>query len=629
MCTTRSPQVSSSKPQQQAKQASRAHETASSTWPARARGLVGYVRPSKPNYRTLEQKRTIRAIRAARTRWTRVGFYDVSHACVEPRLGATKIVPMTRQGGAIARRSSDTHSTLDAARFRRKLRMWRATSATAESNSNASVSKPTLRSDETNAAPAWRSARERTAYKATEQYKRAQARRVLQAAAATARRTHESDPSVKRSSAATREMAVYDMRKQLGRDAVTCRRRLHRVVTSFSASVEKERSAGQGESDGRTPTEPTGARRGPGLVPFSATTGRDAVRVDKAGIYLLGTETEATACAELDIDRADAALRPRVPAARITAPSADDERFPLTATAARAHAQQSVLEPAFDAVEPSVRGHRFVRFHKQLERPALVPSAGHDTEQLVLPSEFPALERLKYPIARAGVDYATMRGRENQHRHQQQRHHHVTLASVDEPQGDQLRARVPTAVDMRKMLGRSDFVATAATASPSYDMMCKLRANHDELERVMRLLSKHVRLDTGAVAMKRGASRFADDATRDRHEVIDDTNLDWSVLSTRKRSDLTLVAMKTQLGRADVTPTLTSAQTLLLSPRDNVLSQRKRSVALAAIRSQVARTEGASNQAETDIHQAATFMDPKRDSVTTRFLQRKQTQERA
>lgn len=426
-------------------------------------------------------------------------------------------------------------------------------------------------------------------------------------------------------------MAAHAMSKQLGRDVVQCRRKKLKIVSSFSAPVRKERTkAYEPESGGEAAASARANRRGGGgVVPFAKATGRDDLRADKHGVFLLGKETEHNphgVALDLNLDHIDTLVRPRAPRALIAERNDDDERFPMTKKVAQEQESRSVLEPKFEIVEKGVVGHRFVRFEKQLHRPEFIRTTGNqlnnDCEQLNLPSEFPMLEKLKFSSGNHGlVDYQRMQGREDVERLDRPQ----PVDVIYEPNHDLKLTRAPVLVDMRRMLARATATEVDSTSDKN-EVLCKLRENHDEIEKAMRLLSKFKRSDAGFVDMKKGQARFGREGAGKQvgrgFEEKRPSRLELSVLSSKARVDQTLVDMRKSLGRwreksEEPQDLKAEQQRLVLSPKDDVLSKRKRSVGLVDMKHQVPRR---------DFQHEASFLDPARDSATTRFLQRHATQ---
>lgn len=337
------------------------------------------------------------------------------------------------------------------------------------------------------------------------------------------------------------------------------------------------------------------------------TTGRDDSHADAFGMHILGSEAEQRDGAVLELVASDAATRPKTMSAVISAPTGDDERFPMTAKRAKEHATRSVLDPKFDAIDSSVRGHRYVRFNKQVDRPAFITS--DDEQQLMLPSEYPILDDLKFPAPHGSVSYAKMRGREDAERRS---HHQHSLDAVYEARDNPRTARAPVLVNMATMLSR-------VVAEPLDDdnllkdaVLCKLRANHDEIERAMRLLSTFKRPDVGFVDMRRATARSPQSGASVplTERAQDAPRVNLNVLSTRPRSGHTLVNLARSSGR-HVPAATSDHQALVLNDCDAVLSKRKRSVGLVDMKHQLPRGGPA-------------FLDLTRDSATTRFLLQQQ-----
>lgn len=362
--------------------------------PLKSKSLVGYKAPTQPNFRTREQKLKVRAVLTARRRWPSVGCYDVQYAVVERRLGATGIVPMARQS------ASNKKTTVHLTQFRCKLRLWHGADTVQVESGGGNGAKGGTARPSSRAQATW--GRGSEAFKRTEQWRRAQARRLMR-----------DTPLDQQTNAALEHPTPsgYTMRNQLGRDVVQCRQPKQRVVTSFSAPVRPERAKRKGGvSDSKehsTVRHSLRANRGSRLEPFALATGRNEVRVDALGMHFLGVEagqghrTEAMP----DLAAAGAAIRPRTVSAII---STATDRFPRPPPE---HATRLELEPKYSAVEPSTRGHRFVRFEKQTDRPAVVSSSIDDHHTLVLPSTFPVIEAIRHPASNVYVSYSTMRGR--------------------------------------------------------------------------------------------------------------------------------------------------------------------------------------------------------------------------
>lgn len=582
--------------------------------------LVAYMHPVKPNYRTHEQKLKVRAILAARKRWTRLGLYDVSHACVERRIGATKIIPMTRQADN-NKRSPHRHPV----QLRKKVRMWRRHEAfETKPSSDKGVSK-----DPHKKPQAWKTEKDKTSYKTTEQWRRAQTRELLRVKALKARLTTNAADDQKPGASkkdSTMFMAAHAMSKQLGRDIVQCRRKKFKIVSLFSAQIKKEQGGPyESEPGGEAPASArANGKGGGGIVPFAKATGRDDLRANEHSVFLLGKETEQRHDVALNLDHINTLPRPRAPRALIGERNDDDERFPMTKKFAKAQESRSVLEPKFEIVEKSVVGHRFVRFEKQLDRPEFIPLSSkqldNDVEQLEQPSKFPILEKLKFSGGNLGVvDYRTMQGREDVERLDRQQ----LVDVIYEPNHELKLTRAPAPVDMNKMLARATAIGEVNGDVAKDQVLCKLRENHDEIEKAMRLLSKFKRSDVGFVDIKKGYARFerveVDNQVSEGFEEMRASRLEMSVLSSKARVDQTFVDMRKSLGRwkakSDEPQALKPDQPqLILSPKDDVLSKRKRAVGLVDMKNQVPRPGFH--------HKASLFLDPTRDSATTRFLQR-------
>lgn len=542
--------------------------------------------PTKPNYRTREQKLKVRALLAARERWTHLGFYNVSHACVERRVGAIEIVPMARQSDATKR----SHPV----QLRRRLRLWRQQEA---------IQTEPLKDQETTKGPhkkpqAWETEKEKACYKTTEQWRRAQTRELLRVKALKAKLVAAVDgnrkPGIIRPKDSSLFMVAHAMSKQLGRDVVQCRCKKLKIVNVFSAQVQKERikshEPGSVNQTPATESNRLSRRTGGGVVPFAKATGRDDLQADQHGVFLLGKDTDhehESVALDLDLDHIDTLLRPRAPRAFITQRNDDDERFPMTAKVKKEHEIRSILEPKFKFVEKSVLGHRFVRFGKQLDRPEVIPTTENQlengSEQLNLPSEFPILEKLKFCGGNHGtVDNRTMQGREDVERLDPRRQ---PVDVVYEPNHNITLKRAPAPVDMGKMLARASDIEVGETSDEN-QMLCKLRENHDEITKAMRLLSKFKRQDVGFVDMKKGQARLEKVEVEDHvGKETRASQLGLSVLSSKVRVNQTLVDMEKSLGRwrekAEGTRDLkTEPQQLVLSPKDEILSKRKRSLGL-------------------------------------------------
>lgn len=443
------------------------------------------------------------------------GSCNVSHTVVERRLGCTGIVSMAKQtahrlggNGDDDGRNRESRNPPTAAQLRRRLRAWQ------------SVSTDQRNLDETSKRPqqqSWKTQKQRQhAFETTPQWQRARTSRLLRAKELKekilpARQQHHRD----RKPSTLALLPAHDMGKHIGRDIVRCRRKKLKVVTSFSAHIQKECVNNRSEE---RESGSSGLRKDgkiPGLVPFAKVTGRDAVQPDKDGLFLLGKEQE-DAVGEgkvLELELADSFLRPHVPSAIISEAPGDEERFPMTTKLAKERDLLSILEPKYGIIEKSVPGHRFVRFEKQIDRPEIIPRANNQQDamgeqQLVLPSEFPILDKLKFPSANVFVDFNKTQGRAGAR--DDARHKEHSLDAMYEPHHhhELQRKRVSAPVDMSKMLSRSEI--NTVRIEPRDDdkdrVMCKLRANHEEVEKAMRLLSKFKRHDVGFVDMKKSTT---------------------------------------------------------------------------------------------------------------------------
>lgn len=578
------------------------------------------MHPAKPNYRTHEQKLKIRTILVARKRWTRLGLYNVSYACVERRIGATKIIPMTRQTDD-NKRALHHHPI----QLRQKVRMWRRDEAfETKPSSDKGVTRDLHKKPQ-----AWKMEKDKTSFKTTEQWRRAQTRELFRIKALKARLATNAAGDQKPGTSkkdSTMFIAAHTMSKQLGRDVVQCRHKKLKIVSSFSAQIKKERSKPyELEPGGEAPASARANGKGSGgIVPFAKATGRDDLRANEHSVFFLSKEIEQRHDVALNLDRIDTLMRPRAPRALIGDWNDDDERFPMTKKFAKAQESRSVLEPKFEIVEKSVVGHRFVRFEKQVDRPEFIPLSSNQLDngvgQLELPSEFPIFEKLKFPSGNLGVaDYRTMQGREDVERLDRQQ----PVDVIYEPSHELKLTRALAPVDMNKMLARATAAGEVSGDAAKDQVLCKLRENHDEIEKAMRLLSKFKRSDVGFVDMKKGHARFerveVDNQVGEGFEEMRASRLEMSVLSSKARVDQTLVDMRKNPGRwkakSDEPQALKPNQPqLVLSPKDDVLSKRKWAVGLVDMKKQVPRPGFH--------HKASSFLDSTRDSATTRFLQR-------
>ncbi|KAF1323274.1 hypothetical protein FI667_g10662, partial [Globisporangium splendens] len=596
-------------------------------------GFVGYRPVAKPNYRTLDQKKKIRFILAARTRWQRFGgHYNVNHTIVERQLGRTGIVPMAKQLGRPEFQSSikgarANEKPVSKVQLRRRLRAWQSASKLETTSDPAT--KPAI--------PPHKQVRD--VFKATPQWQRARARQLLKEKALKKKvgisdnqerlkPSHDQKPNLAR-------LPDPDMSKQRGRDIVHCRQKQLKVVTYFNDRISKERAKKEMKRESEQELALKKGAKVPGIVPFEKLTGRDNVQVDARGVYILGREQDNAAgeAKALALESIDAYLRPHVPGAIISEPTEEDERFPMTKKIAKEREQLSILEPKYNLVEKSVQGHRHVHFEKQVDRPDVLQGANnqedHDADQqLVLPSEFAILDKLRFPATSAFVNFNKMQGRATD------RNPACDDKLTLEPQYELKQTRAPAPVNMAKMLSRAYIIPD----DDKDQVLCKLRVNHEEIENAMRLLSKFKRQDVGAVDMKKHTTaRFPESAHLSSFSKTTSSPRDLNVLSTKTCVNQTLVDMRKSIGRGweHQNPAVSNQDThsqskdvhksLILNVQDQILSTCRRSIAFVDIKKQVPRSIS-DHPATTTASATLAFMDPTRDSATTRFLVRKQQQ---
>ncbi|KAF1314867.1 hypothetical protein FI667_g16410, partial [Globisporangium splendens] len=549
-------------------------------------GFVGYRPVAKPNYRTLDQKKKVR-IRGAR-------------ANEEP---------------------------VSAIQLRRRLRARQSASKLGATSDP--PAKPAI--------PPHKQVRD--VFKATPQWQRARARQLLKEKALKKKvgisdnqerlkPSHDQKPNLAR-------LPDPDMSKQRGRDIVHCRQKQLKVVTYFNDRISKERAKKEMKRESEQELALKKGAKVPGIVPFEKLTGRDNVQVDARGVYILGREQDNAAgeAKALALESIDAYLRPHVPGAIISEPTEEDERFPMTKKIAKEREQLSILEPKYNLVEKSVQGHRHVHFEKQVDRPDVLQGANnqedHDADQqLVLPSEFAILDKLRFPATSAFVNFNKMQGRATD------RNPACDDKLTLEPQYELKQTRAPAPVNMAKMLSRAYIIPD----DDKDQVLCKLRVNHEEIENAMRLLSKFKRQDVGAVDMKKHTTaRFPESAHLSSFSKTTSSPRDLNVLSTKTCVNQTLVDMRKSIGRGweHQNPAVSNQDThsqskdvhksLILNVQDQILSTCRRSIAFVDIKKQVPRSIS-DHPATTTASATLAFMDPTRDSATTRFLVRKQQQ---